>query len=188
MGRVVFFRVVGVTKGTRWFGSSLESSMMRLGVRVRLSMSNPLEVHSVQAATGDPKFLTIQIQPQTAEVHLTYIGFSFVPPKIEKTTTTPIPKRSFFVNFSRHFLGQRNFFPFRRCHPYYTFTLFMASGAQLKGPSIPIWAGESCDQDDMETFLGDWYMGGGHTKLEAIYRFLLWISVQLQLIIGIPIS
>lgn len=36
----------------------------------------------------------------------------------------------------------------------------MASGAQLKGPSIPIWAGESCDQDDMETFLGDWYMGG----------------------------
>ena len=65
------------------------------------------------------------------------------------------PKRSFAVNFSRHFLGK-----LRLGHPAATFTLFMASGAQLKGPSIPIWAGESCDQDDMETFLGDWYMGG----------------------------
>lgn len=30
---------------------------------------------------------------------------------------------------------------------------------QLKGPSIPIWAGESGHQDDMETFLCDWYWG-----------------------------
>lgn len=99
----------GVTKGTRWFGSSLESSMMRLSDCPTLRKNSLSPGRYWRPKVLDPS-------NPTSDCVLDLTGYRlqfFWPPKIEKTKT-PIPKRSFSVHFSGHFLGKTKLFSFSK--------------------------------------------------------------------------